>query len=358
MGFFNRIVMRFLSPPNQRRWKSFVSQRRARVGLWIFAFVLFVSMTAEVWSNHKPLYLSREVPVSEGSAEFVRRHFFPAFASYSARELGVYDSFDVDYKTIVQRDKEQGRDTTALFPFNKFDPYIQGPETLAAPGSEHWLGTDNLGRDVVARLLYGVRVSMAFGLMFWFFTFLIGILVGSVQGYIGGKTDFATERFKEIFEIIPFLSAVILVNGLMKSQSLSVTLLIVVVLSWVSISSQMRAAFLSLRRRDFCEAARAMGASHGRIIFKHILPNALTPVLTLTPFTISAGISTLAVLDYLGFGLNPPTPSLGELLQQGRNYIQNAPWLLLAPTSALATMLISINLIGESLRQAFDPKKA
>lgn len=358
MGFFNRIILSYLSPPNQRRWKSFVGQRRARVGLWVFFIVLFFSLTAEIWSNHKPLYLSREVPVAEGAAETQRRHFFPALFNYTAAEMGVFDSFDVDYASLVQSDLEQGKATTAIFPPNRWDPYVQAPDTLMSPSESHWLGTDNLGRDVTARLLYGVRVSMMFGLMFWLFTFLIGVLVGSVQGYIGGRTDFVTERLKELFEIIPFLSVVILINGLMRSQSILVTLMIVVLFSWVSISSQMRAAFLSLRRRDFCEAARAMGASHGRIIFKHILPNALTPILTLTPFTISSGIAFLAVLDYLGFGLNPPTPSLGELLQQGRNYIINAPWLLLAPTAALATMLISINLVGESLRQAFDPKKS
>ncbi len=358
MAFLNRFILSRLSQPNQRRWKAFVGQRRARIGLWIFFIALFFSLTAELWSNHKPLYLSREVPISEGSEQTVRRRFFPAVFDYTAAELGVFDTFSVDYEAIVAEDRERGKETTAIFPINRWDPFVQAPETLQAPSSTYWLGTDNLGRDVTARLLYGVRVSMTFGIMFWLCTFLIGIVVGSVQGYIGGRTDFVTERVKELFEIIPFLSVVILINGLMRSQSVMVTLMVVVIFSWVSISSQMRAAFLSLRRRDFCEAARAMGSSHGRIIFKHILPNALTPILTLTPFMISSGIAFLAVLDYLGFGLNPPTPSLGELLQQGRNYIQNAPWLLLAPTAALAVMLISINLVGESLRQAFDPKKA
>jgi microcin C transport system permease protein len=150
---------------------------------------------------------------------------------------------------------------------------------------------------------------------------------------------------------------VILVNGLMKSDSFWVTLAVVVLFSWVGVASQLRAQFLSLRKLEFCDAARAAGASHARIIFKHILPNGITPILTLTPFTVSGGIATLAVLDYLGFGLSPPTPSLGELLQQGRANIQNAMWLLITPTIALSWMLISINLIGESLREAFDPRK-
>jgi microcin C transport system permease protein len=353
------MINRFLSPPNQRRWRVFKSQGRARFGMTVFFSILIVSMTAEIWSNHKPLVFLRDVPIAEGSTQTERRWFFPAFRSYSTSQIGVFDSFVVDYNELVKADREQGKNTTAIFPPNVWDPYIQTDFALAPPSGAHWLGTDNLGRDVTARLLYGIRVSLVYGLIFWLATYLIGIVVGAVQGYLGGTTDFITERVKELFEIIPFLSTVILINGLMKEQSsFFVTLLVVVVLSWVSIASQLRAQFLSLRRRDFCEAARAMGAGNSRIIFKHILPNALTPILTLTPFTIASGITVLAILDYLGFGMNPPTPSLGELLQQGRQYITNAPWILIAPTVALTVLLISINLIGEALREAFDPKKA
>ena len=249
-----------------------------------------------------------------------------------------------------------GKDTVVLFALNRWDPYIQTADVLQGPSRAHWIGTDNLGRDVMARLLYGIRVSLSYGLLYWLFAYFIGILVGSVQGYFAGRLDFVLERLKELAEVIPFLSVVILVNGLTKSQSFFVTLMVVVALGWLGIASQVRAQFLALRKREFCEAAIALGGGPGRVIFKHILPNALTPVLTLTPFAISLGISTLATLDFLGFGLNPPTPSLGELLAQGRNYIATAPWLLLAPTVALALMLISINLVGESLRQAFDPR--
>ncbi len=355
----NKLILKSLSPPNQKRWRLFTAQRRARFGMIVFFSVLFFSFSAEIWSNHRPLVFVRDVPIAEGSTETERRWFFPAVRNYSATQLGVFDSFVVDYKEMVKTDREQGKNTTAYFPPNTWDPYIQTDTQLGAPSAEHWLGTDTLGRDVTARLFYGIRVSLLYGLIFWMATFLIGIVIGSVQGYLGGATDFFTERIKELFEIIPFLSTVILINGLMKEQSsFFITLFVVVILSWVSIASQLRAQFLSLRRRDFCEAARAMGAGNVRIIFRHILPNALTPILTLTPFTIASGITVLAILDYLGFGMNPPTPSLGELLSQGRQYITNAPWILLAPTVALTTMLISINLIGESLREAFDPKKS
>jgi microcin C transport system permease protein len=358
VGWLNNVILNFLSPPNQRRWRGFTGQRRARIGLWIFFLLAFFAATAELWSNHRPLIMIRDVPVAEDSTETRRKVFFPAFVNYTAADLGVYDLFVVDYKEIVSYDEADGKKTFAIFPLNKFDPFIQTGETLVGPSSTNWLGTDNLGRDVTARLLYGMRMSLTFGILFWLSAYIVGIVVGSVQGFYGGRTDFVTERVKEVSEIIPFLTVIIIVNGLMGNTSIYTMLMIVALFFWIGISSQMRAQFLSLRKRDFCEAARALGASNNRIIFKHILPNAVTPILTLSPFAITTGISTLAALDYLGFGLMPPTPSLGELLQQGRTYIIDAPWLLIAPTFALATMLISINMIGDSLRQAFDPKKS
>lgn len=334
-----------------------MGQARARWGLRVLFLLFLFSFLAEGWSNHRPIYWEREVAADESAPAHLRR-YFPAFVEYSAAELGIEDSFVIDYKEVIEGDKQAGRRSFAIFPPNRWDPYIQTATNLAPPSREHWLGTDNLGRDVMARLLYGVRVSLSYGFLFWLGAFFIGTLIGSVQGYFGGMTDFVSERLKELAEIVPFLSVVILVNGLTRSQSFWVTLGVVIAFAWIGISAQMRAQFLALRKRDFCEAARALGGGHARIIFIHILPNALTPILTLAPFSISAGISVLAVLDFLGFGLNPPTPSMGELLAQGRNYITIAPWLLLAPTAALAIMLISINLVGESLRQAFDPKRA
>jgi microcin C transport system permease protein len=342
MSWINR-----LTPLTRRRLKVFFRQGRARLGLVTLGVTLFFSFTAELWSHQHPLLFVRE-----------GKWYFPIFEQTAAADFGITDSFVVDYRKLLLEDREKGLASVAVFPPSRWDPYIQGSDPLSGPSSLHWLGTDNLGRDVFARLLYGMRVSLLYGLLFWLGAFLIGIVIGSVQGYFVGTLDFATERLKELAEIVPFLSVVILVNGLAKSQGFWVTLGVVILFAWISISSQMRAQFLSLRKRDFCEAARAMGAGHGRIIFRHILPNAITPIITLTPFTISAGISTLTILDYLGFGLNPPTPSLGELLAQGRIYITNAPWLLLSPTLALIVMLIAINLIGESLRQAFDPRKS
>jgi microcin C transport system permease protein len=345
MGIASKFASR-LSPLTLRRWKSFFRQKRAWVGMTGFISVFFLSMFAELWSNSKPIVLRHE-----------GKTYFPALFSYAAAEFGITDSFVVDYRELVKKEKDEGKPTWAVFPPNTWDPYEQTADVMAPPSKSHWIGTDSLGRDVTARLLYGVRVSLSYGLIFWFLCFVIGVTIGAVQGYFAGNIDFFMERLKELIEILPFLSVVILVNGLMKSDSFWVTLAVVVLFSWVGVASQLRAQFLSLRKLEFCDAARAAGASHARIIFKHILPNGITPILTLTPFTVSGGIATLAVLDYLGFGLSPPTPSLGELLQQGRANIQNAMWLLITPTIALSWMLISINLIGESLREAFDPRK-
>ncbi len=345
MSLFSKIASS-MSPLTKRRWNGFFRQKRAWVGLIGFGSILFFSMTAEIWSNSKPLIMKRDGNI-----------YFPSLVNYPAVDFGITDSFVVDYREMVKKEKEEGKPTWALFPINQWDPLEQTPDVMAAPSSAHWIGTDSLGRDVTARLLYGLRVSLAYGLLFWAACFIIGVTVGAIQGYFAGNVDFFTERLKELIEILPFLSVVILVNGLMKSDSFWITLSVVVAFSWSGVSSQLRAQFLSLRKLEFCDAARAAGAGHARIIFKHILPNSLTPILTLTPFTVSGGIATLAVLDYLGFGLSPPTPSIGELLQQGRTYIQNAVWLLIAPTAALTWMLISINLIGESLREAFDPRK-
>jgi len=313
----------YFSPLTLRRWNAFFRQKRAWVGLIGFTSVLFFSMTAEIWSNSKPLYLKRE-----------GKTYFPVFKNYPTSEFGITDSFVIDYRDLVKKDQEAGKPTSVTFPFNPWDPLEQTSDIMVKPSHLHWLGTDSLGRDVTARLIYGL-----------------------IQGFFAGNTDFYTERLKELIEILPFLSVVILVNGLMKSDSFMITLLVVVFFSWSAVASQLRAQVLSIRKREFVEAARAAGVLNGRIIFTHILPNALTPILTLTPFTVSGGIATLAVLDYLGFGLSPPTPSLGELLQQGRVYIQNAVWLLITPTVALSWTLISINLIGESLREAFDPRR-
>jgi microcin C transport system permease protein len=333
----------------KRKIKIFFSQKRAWVGLILFLILFFSSIFANIISNNKPIFLVLTIRVDNSVKSKV---FFPIFFHYEPIEFGIEDSFIINYKELVKNQ----RDAKFLFPFNMWDAEEQTEDVLAAPSKTHFLGTDNLGRDIFARLIYGVRLSLAFGLILWFISFSVGIIIGAAQGYFLGSFDFLLERFKELSAVIPTLTLVILVTAITNQQSFSLILFMVLIFAWMGIASQIRASVLSLSRQDFCEAARALGASHKRIILKHILSNSLVPIITLSPFAIEGGISLLAALDYLGFGLPPPTPSLGELMAQGRDTIQNAPWVLISPIIVILLLLVSINLVGQSLRDAYDPK--
>lgn len=327
--------------------KFFFRQKRAQIGCFIFLGLLFFSMTADFWSNDKPLLLIKQE--DHGST-----FFFPIVKNYDPSEFGITDSFYIDYKKIAFENKK----IRAFFPLNRWDPFDQSADVLAKPSKKHWLGTDNLGRDILARLFYGVRISLGFALILWVFSYVFGTVIGAMQGYFLGLFDFILERMKELETLIPVLTVVVLVTAISKNQSFWIILFLVLIFAWMGIASQIRATVLSLRNSGFCEAATALGGSHIHLISKHILPNSMTPVITLSPFAIEAGISILAALDYLGFGLSPPTPSLGELMAQGRDNLQNAPWVLISPVVTILLLLISVSLIGQALRDAFDPKIA
>ncbi len=222
------------------------------------------------------------------------------------------------------------------------------------PTAGHWMGIDAAGRDVAARILYGMRISLSFGFLLAVWATLIGMIYGSIQGYFAGKTDIALQRFVEIWSALPFLYIMVLVGDLFGRQ-FGVLLLCYGIFNWIALSLYMRGEFLRLRNRPFVDAARCQGLSHIRIIFRHILPNALTPMITLFPFTLVGAISSLTALDFLGFGLPPLTPSWGELLQQAHQY-RWAWWLILFPASALFTVMFLTVLVGEGVRNAFDPK--
>ncbi len=329
----------------KRKFKIFFAKRRAWAGLVLFSFLLFVSLAAPLLCNDKPLFLY--APQSPQN-----KVLFPIFFTYQPENIGISDSFFIDYKAYL-------KDNPAIFalrPFNFWGEEEQSESVLKGPSRQHLLGTDNLGRDVLARLIYGVRISLSFGIALWLVSYFIGAFVGAMQGYFLGLFDFSVERFKELSTIIPVLTLVILVTAITKQQSFLLILGMVLLFAWIDISSQMRASVLSLSKREFCEASKALGSSHFSIIVKHILPNSLVPIITLSPFAIEAGISLLAALDYLGFGLPPPTPSIGELLSQGRDNIQNAPWLLVSPIAVILLLLLSISFIGQALRAAFDPR--
>lgn len=334
-----------------RKFNHFIKQKKAIIGIVIFLIIALLSIFANFVANDKPILLFRKT-IEKNELKI----YFPAVVNYTPHDFAITDAFIVDYQELHKSDLKLGNWYWSLNPIVPWHPEAQTDFVLSPPSEQHWLGTDNLGRDIFARLIYGSRFSLGFGIALWLISYTIGVLIGALQGYFLGVFDFVLERFKELAAIIPMLTMVILVTAITKSQTFWIILFLVVVFGWMGIASQIRAAVLSLRTREFCEASLALGGSHWRVLLKHILPNSLTPIITLSPFAIEGGVSLLAALDYLGFGLPPPTPSLGELMAQGRDNIQNAPWVLISPVVAILMILISISLIGQALREAFDPK--
>lgn len=324
-----------------KRWRRFKSKRAAVVSCWILFIACFFSFTAEFWANSKPIYLKHN-----------GKSYFPVFKTYPASEFGVLDSISVDY-----RDLELADDDYAIWPIIQWDPFESNKEIDEYPGpptAENWMGTDDRGRDVLTRLLYGLRYNIIYAVFVWILTFIIGTVLGGFMGYFGGRIDFFGQRVVEVLSTVPYLLLLIILISIFK-PSLSLLIIISCVFGWIGISYYVRGEFLKNRRKDFVEAARALGAGHNRIFFKHILPNSLTPLITFSPFTIAAGISSLAALDYLGFGLMPPTPSWGELLSQAQKNFTIAWWLALFPSLALFATLTMMNFIGEGVRDAVDP---
>ena len=329
-----------ISRRTKQKCKEIFSQKRGLVGLILFSILFLSACFANFISNDKPIFVN-----------YGNKIYWPIFVDYPPESFDLQDVFVIDYQALISEKK-----LTHLNPFNPWNAEQHTDSILSAPSETHLLGTDNLGRDIFARLIYGMRISLSFGIILWFISFAVGVFIGAAQGYFLGPFDFLVERFKELTSIIPILTLIILVTAITNQQSFFVILCLVLLFNWMGIASQIRASVLSLSRQEFCQAAQALGASHTRIIFKHLLSNSLAPIITLSPFAIEGGISLLAGLDYLGFGLPPPTPSLGELMAQGKDHLQNAPWVLISPIITILLLLISINLIGQSLRTVFDPK--
>jgi len=338
------MIERFLKNPlSLKRWRVFKSRKSSWISLWLFLFFLFLSLTAEFWSNSKPLVLSYQ-----GSL------YFPFIKTYPPLALGIEGESVVNYRDLKLREGDW-----AVWPLIKWDPYESNVSIDKFPGppsSSNWLGTDDRGRDVLSRLLYGYRYSISFALCAWLISYLIGTLLGALMGYFGGMIDIISQRLVEIIDALPFLIILITLTTVVGRSFLFMTLF-VAFFSWVGISFYMRAEFLRLRRRAFVEASRALGRSHWSIMLKHILPNALNPIITFSPFALAGFIGTLTVLDYLGFGLMPPTPSWGELLSQAEKNLTTAWWLAFYPSLCLFATLLSLTFIGNGVRDSFDPKE-
>lgn len=325
-----------------KRYRSFKKSKRNVIATIVFLIFLGMSLTSEFWANNKPLMMNYK-----GST------YFPVFKDYHPTLFGYEDILVMNYRLLLFQEGDW-----AVWPLIKWDPYESNDSVTSYPSEptlQNLLGTDDRGRDVLSRLIYGFRYSIIFAMLVWFFSFTSGIFIGGVMGYLGGKFDLITQRIVEVLSTVPqFFLLIILVS--IFSPSMSLLVIISSVFGWIFISYYVRAEFLKYRKREFVESARAMGSGHLRIILKHILPNALGPVLTFTPFVISGHIVGLASLDFLGFGLPAPTPSWGELLAQAEKYFTTAWWLAIYPAMAMLVILVLLNMIGEGLREAFSPK--
>jgi len=328
---------------SEKKWNAFKKRKPAIISAYFILIACFFSFTAEFWANSKPILLKYK-------GEF----YFPIFKTYQADDLKLENTMSIDY-----RDLKLETDDIIIWPIIPWDPYESNKKVdsyPSAPSSINLMGTDDRGRDVLARLLYGLRYSIIYSIFVWLITFLIGVVLGGLQGYLGGRTDLYGQRMTEVLSTVPQLLLLIIIISVFQ-PSMFLLIFITSLFGWIPISYYMRAEFLKNRKREYVEAAKSLGASHFRIFFKHILPNSLGPIITFSPFAIAANITSLASLDYLGFGLTPPIPSWGELLAQAQNNFTIGWWLALYPSLALFFTLTMFSLVGEGVRDAMDPHK-
>ncbi|HEX2612690.1 MAG TPA: ABC transporter permease [Fibrobacteria bacterium] len=338
-----------ISDLTRGRLRRFRSMHRAWWSLWVLTGVFVLSLGSELISNDRPLLV-----VHQGST------YFPIFKFQPGSRFGLPYDTPADYHALAHDAAFRANGGVIVFPPVKWGPYRADLDREGnpphPPSREHWLGTDASGRDVFSRLLYGFRLCMAFALLISALAAALGILVGGLQGWLGGKADILGQRFIEIWSALPFLYVVILL-GALYGRNFALLAIVVSLFSWIGLSYYMRGEFFRLRDLNYVRAARALGIPPSRIFLRHVLPNALTPVVTVLPFLLVSGISALTSLDFLGFGLQPPAPSWGELLRQGLENLQ-APWLAVTSTAALFVTLMLATFVGEGLREAFDPKSA
>jgi microcin C transport system permease protein len=333
-----------LNPITQRRLRIFKRNRVAVVSLIVLAIGMTFSLSAGLICNDHPYAM-----------KYQGKLYFPLFHEPLAADLGITDRYTVDYSALTF-----GPGDWAVYPPVRFDPYMSNKEVENYPGPPTWknlMGTDDRGRDVFTRLLFGFRTSFAYALGVWVLSYTIGISAGLLMGFFGGRIDFFGQRTVEIFSSVPQFFLLIILISIFEPN---VKWLIVIssLFDWIPISYYLRAEGLKLRKLDFVEAARAIGQPPWKVILKHVFPNALTPIITFSPFAIAAGVVGIAALDYLGFGLPPPTPSWGELLNEAQRNFTIAWWLALFPSVALFSTLTLLNFVGEGLRNAFDPKQS
>ena len=360
-----------LSPLNKRRWQNFKTNRRGYWSLWLFLVLFFVTLFAEFIANDKPLFVS-----------FAGKSYFPVIFTYPETTFGGDFETAADYRDPYLQKLIADKGGFMIWPPIRYS-YSTHNLDLPTPAPSpptwmlteaqcksvverkglkscsdleyNWLGTDDQGRDVLARLIYGFRISVLFGLILTAFSSIVGVAAGAVQGYFGGWTDLLFQRFIEIWTSVPELYLLLIISSVLV-PGFFVLLGILLLFSWVRLVGLVRAEFLRGRNFEYIQAARALGVSNAVIMFRHLLPNAMVATLTFLPFIMSSSVMTLTALDFLGFGLPPGSPSLGELLSQGKANVQ-APWLGLTGFFTVALMLSLLIFVGEAVRDAFDPRK-
>lgn len=341
-----------LTPLTRRRLAQFRANKRGYWSFWIFTALLLIACSAEFIANDKPVILSYQGGL-----------YYPVFVDYPETTFGGDFKTSAEYREkfvqdlIIGEDGSKGWMLWPPIPFY-YDTINYGLTSPAPtpPDSVNWLGTDDQGRDVTARVIYGFRISVFFGLILTLISSIIGITAGAFQGYYGGKVDLLMQRSIEVWASLPVLYILIIFSSMFTPGFWSL-LLILLLFSWVKLVDVVRAEFLRARNFDYVRAAGALGVSDTTIMWRHVLPNAMVATVTFMPFILTASITSLTALDFLGLGMPPGSPSLGELLSQGKNHLQEAPWLGIAAFLSLASMLTLLTFIGEAVRDAFDPRK-
>lgn len=335
------------TPVNQRRLANFKDNKRGYFSLYLFAVLFFVSLFAEFIANDKPVVLY-----------YQQEFYLPIFNTYSETTFGGEFESEADYRDeyVIELINEKG---WMLWPPIRYSydtiNYNLATPAPSAPDLENLLGTDDQARDVVARLLYGFRISVLFGLTLTIFSSIVGVIVGAFQGFYGGRLDLIGQRFIEVWSGLPVLFLLIIMTSFI-TPNFWWLLGIMLMFSWMGLVDVVRAEFLRARNLEYVRAARALGLDNRGIMFNHMLPNAMVATLTFMPFILTGSITTLTSLDFLGFGLPPGSPSLGELIAQGKTNL-HAPWLGVSAFVVLAVMLSLLVFIGEAVRDAFDPRK-
>lgn len=348
MAFFR------LSPITAKRVARFKRLRRGYYSLLFLLLLCFLSLFAEMIANKRAIAVRHN-----GEWHFPTYGAVIPMAKFGQTDEFGFDDAETDYRRLKEETK--GTDTLVIMPPIPFDPYENDfsypTPSPHAPDDRHVLGTDPTGRSVAARLIYGFRVSISFAICLWIASHTIGVVIGALQGYIGGRFDLYSQRLVEIWSTIPFLYVAIL-TATIFTANFWLLLGILTVFSWIGMTYYMRAEMYREKTRDYAAAAKSMGASHLRIIFKHLLPNCVTPLVTLAPFAVVGGIFSLTSLDYLGYGLPPPTPSWGAMIDDAlQSDNRGKLWLIMSPFVAITATLLLVTLIGESIREAFDPKQ-